>query len=356
MRIGFFSHPLRPTFPYLQTEIISNVRAGHSVDVYTFPQGCDQRFDFVPAHLRHNVRMCTMGEEPKSYDVICAHWGPNAVRVAQWIRDGLLSGPLVATFHGYDVNQLPRERPLSYYRPVFEVAAAVTAGSSYMADILEWMGAPVDSLHVLPMPVDVNRFWFRPPRVDRAGVRFVSVGRLASVKGHVFAIEALAKIQHALPSSWSYTIVGEGGRRRPLQERIEALGVQNHVRLVGGLPAAEVVRVLHDHDVLIHPSIRTQAGDVEGQGLAIAEAMAAGLPVVASRIGGIPESVRGGHGFLCDAANVDSLADALLAMVQQKHRWTRMAEIGRKKAEQCYSVQVLSARRFALYASLLANA
>jgi len=217
-------------------------------------------------------------------DLVHAHW---------WVPGGVsawLSGrPYVVTLHGMDVVLLERSTAARVAaRRVLRGAAAVTAVSSDLADRAARM-ARVDreGIVVQPMPIDAGRF----TRTSRGGGGVVTVGRLTSRKRLDLLLEALAHLR-AAGQTLPLTIVGDGAERPRLERCVTDLRLGGQVRFLGETPPDRIPETISDADVFAFPALG------EGFGLAAAEALLLGVPVVAARDGGgvrdiVPESGAG---------------------------------------------------------------
>jgi colanic acid/amylovoran biosynthesis glycosyltransferase len=122
------------------------------------------------------------------------------------------------------------------------------------------------------------------------------------------------------------------------------------VSWLGALPHQEIVRVCRESHVLVAPSVTASGGDVEGIPNALKEAMALGLPVVATRHGGIAELVDDGvSGFLVPERNPAALAERLGFLLDHPERWEAMGRAGRAKVEAEFDAEPLNDRLVELY-------
>jgi glycosyltransferase involved in cell wall biosynthesis len=181
----------------------------------------------------------------------------------------------------------------------------------------------------LSRPVDrheVRRRMGLPPEARVAGV----VGRLDPRKGHRYFVEALHRLSAQDPSVFGL-VVGEGKEKEALHAQRDALGLAERLCLVGYWPSlAEALAAI---DVFVLPSL------MEGHPLAILEAMAAGKPVVATRVGGNPEAVEDGvTGLLVPAEDVTALEGAMRALLGDPDRAQRMGDEARRRLDQRFSL------------------
>ena len=191
---------------------------------------------------------------------------------------------------------------------------------------------------------------------DRATVRaelgvppeafwILSVGRLEEVKGHVHLIEAMPEVLRRHPEA-VIMVAGEGPLRPDLIARARSLGVAERLLLPGR--RQDVARLLRAADLFALPSLN------EGLGLALLEAMAAGLAAVASRTGGVPEVVVDGEtGLLVPPGNARALAGAILALAADSGMRRRMGEAGRERVRRHFSIALAVRETERLYEALM---
>jgi glycosyltransferase involved in cell wall biosynthesis len=168
---------------------------------------------------------------------------------------------------------------------------------------------------------------------DRDVLRVITVGRLRWEKGHEYALEAIRTlVDQGVPAQLEILGAVPGEKRRWMDERarvlhtVADLGLEGQVRLLGDASPALVRRRLQASDVLLH------AGVIEGVPTAIVEAMACGLPVVATGCGGVPEVITDGvEGFLVEPRNPEKMAGALLRLREDAGLRRRMGLAGRRK-------------------------
>jgi glycosyltransferase involved in cell wall biosynthesis len=194
-------------------------------------------------------------------------------------------------------------------------------------------------------------------RAARAGVGpiLVFVGRLVPEKGVADLLRAVSMLREAFPGTIVH-IIGDGPSRDELEREARALGVADCVRFPGWLSQDEVHEHLRDADVLVGPSRPGEDGTLEAQGLALAEAMLAGLPVVASAVGGIPDAIRHEEtGLLVRPGQPREIADAVRRLVSEPGLAERLAAAARALAQAEYTREASAMRFSALYERLLAK-
>ena len=238
----------------------------------------------------------------KQFDAVHAHW-----LIPQGIVQSFFKVPYLVTGHGGDVTSLNQGILKALKRRCLQRAGAVTVVSEPLREMLIniCLGKEIE---VLPMGCDCRHF-SPEHRVDNYFSQngkpvVLFVGRLAEVKGVTYLIEAMKQVDAIL------AIVGEGPLRQELERQAAPLG--DKIRFLGGKTHDELATIYASADVFVAPSVKAKDGGVEGFGLVFLEAMASGLPVVASRAGGIPDLVHDGeNGLLVPPAEPQALAEAI---------------------------------------------
>lgn len=271
-----------------------------------------------------------LGRGDFTYDVIHVHFGFNAPWAIRLKTIGAIRGNLVVSFHGYDVNVWPNRVGSSCYDEVFQVAKKLFVSSYFIKRKLIELGA--DAKKISRLPVGVNPELFVPRgRSERTNnmLVFCTVARLVEVKGVAYALRAFAKV-HSRFSNSRYIVVGEGPLLNELLEITNKLGIGHSVSFLGALTAGEVAEILGQVDLFVFPSVVGEDGAEEAQGLALLEAQCAGIPVIGTSIGGIPESmVHGLTGALVPARCPEELARVMLQMAANPEARRRMGEVAR---------------------------
>jgi L-malate glycosyltransferase len=207
-------------------------------------------------------------------------------------------------------------------------------------------GVPAGRIVVIPNGVAVPESAF-PSRaaMDLPSVPIVlAVGRLEPVKGHHHLLEAWPRVRALRPTA-ILMIIGAGAERRALQAQAERLGLGDGVRWLGERPALPYIA---NADVLVQPSLS------EGMPNVVLEAMALGVPVVASSVGGTTELIANGEtGLLVPAADAGALAEAISRLLEDRTTARRLAEAGQRRARERNSLRAMVAATEAVYRGLI---
>ncbi len=226
-------------------------------------------------------------------------------------------------------------------------------------DYLNLGVAKSNNISVIHSGVDLNCFKRSAtksgPRRNELGISPDSlvvgyVGWLIPIKGVTYLVNAMAEVIQRHPNSL-LVLVGKGDEEAEeemkLKEQVENLGLTDNVRFLGWRP--DVDGIMGCFDIFVLPSLN------EGMGRVLVEAMAAGLPIVASRVGGIPDLVtHGENGLLVPPADAGALERAISDLLSDKARRKRMGETG-KSICRPYSVEAMVEKIDNLYSRLLAR-
>ena len=221
--------------------------------------------------------------------------------LAAWVAWRLTGTPYSFTAHAHDlfIHQAMLARKAAD-------ASFVVAISDFNRRFLREHAGASPAVHVVHCGVEPERFPFRP-RTPATPPRLVCVATLKSQKGQAVLLRALASLPGA-----RLDLVGDGPDRAGLEAEAARLGVAERVTFHGSLPEAEVAEVLATADVFVLPSVIAPDGDMEGIPVALMEALASGLPAVATRQSGVPELIRDAEtGFLAEPGDAGTLRDAI---------------------------------------------
>lgn len=217
-----------------------------------------------------------------------------------------------------------------------DVAHWIAVSDEVAAGWRRELGVPAERISVIPNGVDVTRF--APDPAARAATRaalgiaahaplLIAVGRLEQSKGFQIAVRALAHLRERRPGA-HLAIVGEGSYRPRLERAIAARGLQDRVHLLGYRPNAELPALLAAADIFLMPSLCHEAFP-----MVIVEALASGLPVLATNVGGIPTAIDAGRtGVLLPMGDVAAWCAAIEALLRDERRRRAMGALARQVA------------------------
>jgi len=195
--------------------------------------------------------------------------------------------------------------------------------------------------------LDLSRFPFAVP--EKRLPRVVGIGRLVEKKGFVDLIEACAVLKNG-GCVFDCQIIGTGDQEELLRSRIQELGLQKHVELIGPRPQLEIIAHLQRASVLAAPCVVGSDGNRDGLPTVLLEAMAIGTPCVSTDVTGIPEVIRHGEtGLIVGQHDPAALADAIQRLLNDPAERARLTINGRRLIELEFDVHRNAARLRALW-------
>lgn len=277
------------------------------------------------------------------FDVIHAHWVlPNAPMAA--LAAGMRKIPLVISLHGSDVFVAEKWKPLgSVARWSFQRAAGIAACSDNLAARAMALGAPEAKTELIPYGADLKAFHADPDAVRRIRTKLkldgdqlmvLGVGRLVYKKGFEFLVQALDEVRATAPNA-KLVLAGDGDLRQELERQVAGLGLTSRVTFAGWVPREEIPAYFAASDIVAVPSVRDEAGNVDGLPNVALEAMAAGKPLVASSLAGLPQVIQSGiNGLLVEEKSSHQLAQAILKLACDAEVRLRMGAAGRAQVRE----------------------
>jgi glycosyltransferase involved in cell wall biosynthesis len=267
---------------------------------------------------------------------------PAAVAYMAHLASGL---PFSFTAHAKDLyTTLPRNLRIRCRAATF-VVTCTDFNRRHLERMLDGSGhAPI---HVIRHGTDLSRF--SPAGRNPEAGRVLSVGRLVPKKGYTYLIHALAKL-HQGGVGFRCTMFGGGALREELSEQINASGLAGRVQLLGARLQDEVIAAYRNATVFALAPVVMEDGDRDGIPNVLVEAMASGVPVVATRISGIPELIEDGvDGLLVEPGDSEGLAAAIRRVFEDPALAARLSVAGRQKVELLFDLRLNSRRLVALF-------
>lgn len=278
-------------------------------------------------------------------DHIHAHFASHPAAAA-WMIHRFSNIPFSFVAHGSDLH-----RAQQMLREKVRDAAFVVAISRYNAAMIRDAAESRDACKVKVIHCGVNPADFQkadPNSSAADSLTLVCIGTLHEVKGQRFLIDALHRLMHAagptdaannLRNGLRLHLIGDGPDEVRLRQQVKQLGLDDVVVFEGRRNRHEIIQLLGQADVLVAPSVPTTDGRREGIPVVLMEAMASAIPVISSRLSGIPELVTDGiHGFLTDPGDVDALCRAIQTLCADPGLREHMGAAGRATVQQHFSL------------------
>lgn len=283
--------------------------------------------------------------ERHGIDHLHAGYGTTPATIAM-LASWLCDRPYSFTLHAYD---LFLRNPLLVEKA--EGARFITTISDFNRRHLEaaYPGRYHDRVKVVRLGVDLGLFPMREPQRAASPAVCVSVARLTAFKGHDVLIKAFA-LARAQGLQMDLVFVGDGELKETLHSQATELGIEGHVTFAGHLQPPDVRACLAGADLFALAAVVTPDGQRDGIPVALMEAMASGVPVVSSRVAGIPELVMNEEtGLLAEPGDVEGLASRLCRLTKDEALRQRLGCAARKHVESYFDLRKSAARMKELF-------
>lgn len=292
------------------------------------------RFCFVAVAIF--PKACSFSLEMRRLGVqhVHAHFASHPAAAA-FVIGRMADMPWSFTAHGSDLH---REQAMLKEK-VAEATFTVTISEYNRNFILERVGTDyADKVKVIHCGVDLRKF--KQVQSENGPVQIICIGTLHEVKGQRYLLEACALLQErGIP--FICNLVGDGADRKLLQDLAGALGISEHVVFHGACERERVWALLSQMHIAVAPSVPTSDGRREGIPVALMEAAACGLPLVASRLSGIPELVLDGeNGYLADPGDVQALAQAIERIALSPPLGQQLGNAARRRMETDFNLSI----------------
>lgn len=263
--------------------------------------------------------------------------------------------PVVVSFHGADAGGdtlLPRFK--ATMQEVFHLATSVLCRSQGLAADVVALGCPPEKVGVQRTGIPLEQWPYRPRPAPEDGTwRLLQSCRFIAKKGLDTTLDAFAQVVRCHPRA-TLALVGDGPLRAELEQKVKSLGLAGHVSFPGFLKPKELREQVYAAHVFLHPSRTTADGDREGIPNAMLEAMASGLPVVATQHGGIPEAVTDQEsGLLVPENDSAAMGDALSRLLIHDRLRESLAQGARRSVEVGFDRVIQVGRLEAHYKGLM---
>lgn len=279
--------------------------------------------------LRHNKASLKQFLLENHVDAVLAEFGPAGVAILEVCKEAQV--PLIVHFHGFDANHCSviTGEAGQRYPELFEYASVIVAPSMFIQKRLLNLNAPAEKIRVNPNGVDTSMF--SSTNSALSSPIFITVSRFVDVKGPHLSLLAFKKVvEHCKEAR--LIMVGDGPLLESSKQIVRALKISSSVQFLGVQKPSEVSALMRTSRALIQHSIRTSDGQCEAQGVVFLEAGASGLPVVATKSGGIPEVVLNGKtGFLVDEGDIDKMAECMLRLAEDPTLASQLGKAARER-------------------------
>lgn len=282
-----------------------------------------------------------------------------------WLREPS-SAPLILHPHGMEEFKTSPVKRAAYWplRCAIRYASAraervIAPDAAMVGEVQRHLGLDESAKKIVVVPNAIDLQEIDRPRepsgLDELGIDathrvILSVGRLEENKGFVDLVNALANAIDEMPRQWRWVLVGTGPQRQRIANAVRARGLVNHTILAGSLSEEKLHALYERADLFVHPT------HYEGSSMVTLEAMAHATPVIATRVGGIPDKVVDGvSGLLVNPGDVAALARAVTAALSEPEMLREWGVEGRQIVEAAFSWEKRAAEILAMYEEVLVS-
>ncbi len=307
------SRPSKDLPAYEKIEGVNVYRVGNSIGLFNFllPK------NFFPIAVF--FKACQLIRQHGPYDIVHAYQASQAAGggwLLKWKYPDISF--LVTVQEGKILNRQPLL--LRFFRYlIFRKADAVTVISNYLARYVRSQNSRV-SISIIPNGVNLDKFKSRNSHDSKI---IITVSRLVKKNGMGDLIDAMVTVRHEIPDA-ELVIIGDGPLGKSLRLKVKNLNLENDIKFLGEISNESVPEYLSRADVFVRPSLS------EGLGISFLEAMAAGLPIIGTPVGGIPDFLKDGEtGLFCRVSDPKDLAEKIvkiLADEQLREKITKNAK------------------------------
>lgn len=280
-------------------------------------------------------------------DHIHAHYATHPA-LAAWVIHRLTGISYSLTVHAHDIYVERPMLPAKLCSALFIIAISQFNRDFLAREVGEWVRAKT---HVVHCGIDPQLYAGRSPRPPgETPFRILCIGSLQPYKGLEYLVDACSR----LTFDYVCQVIGEGEQRGALDAQIQRLGLQSKVQLLGAKTQQEVASLLSQADCYVQPSVIQPNGKMEGIPVALMEALAHGLPVIATQISGIPELVQPGvTGLLVPQRSAADLANAITRVFEHPADVAPLAAAGRQLVLQEFNLNTTCATIASLFSQYL---
>ncbi len=307
--------------------MIDNVKEGALVKL--------QVLTFLFFNIIHSLRKF------RDMDVVHVQWPiPNGLG-ALFLKK-LYGIPYVNTIHGEEVYLSKRYHTIFALKWIVSNARKTITNSSATRDSCLEVGLSGDNIQIIPFGVDTN--FFKPLKIPKNENKFqiLSVGYLIERKGFEYLIMAMKEVLRK-HNNVNLKIVGSGPLEGRLKDIIKELRLENEVEINKNVSDEELLHLYNSSDLFVLPSIIDSEGNTEGLGVVLLEAMACGLPVIASTVGGITDIIINNEtGLLFNQKDSQDIAMKIVFSIENKSEMNKLAENGYNFVKEDFSWKMVA--------------
>lgn len=287
---------------------------------------------------------------------IHAHFAHDPTLIAQLTKE-LTGLSFTFTAHARDLYQISKSALTDRVAAAVAVVTCCGANLRYLQEVIS--PANHAKLRLIYHGVNLSHFQAVQPTIgrerSRPNLQIISVGRLVDKKGFSDLLQACALL-HRRGYGFRCLIYGEGPLHDALSTQIDALDLPQVVQLMGACTQQELVKILPQSDLFVLTPFMTSDGDRDGIPNVLVEAMACGLAVVSTKVGGIPELIRDGeNGLLAEPHAITAIADQLAMLFADELLRHQLGNAARQTVEELFDLQSGARQLVSLFRNAVHN-
>jgi len=293
-------------------------------------------------------------------DILHGHWAFPGGYIA-YLMSKIFRKPFVVTIHGGEINMLKKFKFLQkIVINSLNQSSTIVANSNFTKNKMIKLGAKEEKIKIIKVPPNFVKVETNAENIKTFKKQFTEphskivlfVGRLVELKGVEYLIRSLINIKK---TDVHLIIAGDGPLRNDLEKLTSSLDLENNVTFFGRADKEELGLLHSISDVLVCPSIIDSEGATEGLGLVIPEAMKSGLPVIASAVGGIIDTVKNeANGLLVEEKNPIAIANAIDRILSDDELTKKIIENSKKTVVE-FSPGTIGNMYFKIFQKILSN-
>ena len=268
---------------------------------------------------------------------------------------------MVVTFYGVDASACTIDPYwVKRLKIMFQYASVIIVLCESAKKSLISIGCEEGKLIIWNIGIPLENYHYEPSSKlkDNQGVRFLIVARFVEKKGYGVLLDAFQKLSKK-ESNITLTIIGYGPLKSQIQSKIKSLQLQKYIKLIDTSEVSNFFKIfkynLENHDVFVLPSVVASNGDDEGgPPIVITNAMASGLPVISTPIGGIDRAIIDNKtGFIVKSNDSDSLYEKMFYLCRNKNQWRAISDGARRLVESDFDKKMQLEKINKIYTNLL---
>lgn len=285
----------------------------------------------------------------EKFDIFYCHFGTIG-NLGVCLKQIGFGNKLVTMFHGADIR-LGVIKGGSVYRKLFEIGDLFLAISKYNYNNLVYFGADPKKIIFHPVGIDTEKFNHRSHNIvnKQNKIIILTVARLVEEKGISYSLQAIKLLLERNPLlNIKYRVVGDGPLKKNLEENVKNINLIDVVDFLGAVEQKDIIKEMKKSNIFLLPSI------AEALPVALMEAQAMKLPVIATKVGGIPEVVSANKsGYLVPAKNIKKMSKKIEYLIEHPEIWPKMGSFGRRFVKEHYDINKLNPRLGKIFQNLI---